>query len=143
MHTNSGSNTFTNIENLKLLPLDIHKNENYMENLLSLKDVASIHGVDITIYSSKEMAITVDNGDKIDKFKECRGGLYYHAVISDNSTKSNNTVNYYIMVQTVKVKKAYPTREDIEKVDRERRVQKVIVWPRNSTFKSIIKKQLI
>ena len=34
VHTNIGSNNFTNIEPLKLLPLDIHINEYYLENIL-------------------------------------------------------------------------------------------------------------
>ena len=72
-----------------------------MKNILSLKDVTSIPGVQITMDSYKERAIVVEHGDKTIKFKALCDGIYYHDVGSDNSTISKNTVNDYTMVQTV------------------------------------------
>ena len=104
VHTNGGLKAFTNIETLKLFPLDIHIIKYYMEKNLSLKDIESISGVHIKIDLPKEGAIIVERGEKIIKFKECRDGIYYHAVGSDNPNKSKNTVNNYTMVQTDKGK---------------------------------------
>ena len=67
-------------------------------------------------------------------------GLYYHEVGPDNSNKSNNTVNDYIMVKTVKGNKSYFTTEEIKGEDGARRVQQVIGCTRNTTLKHIIKK---
>ena len=68
MHTNIGSNTFTNIAPFKLLPLEVHNNEYHMVNILSLKDVSSLPVVRLTMDSSKEHAILVDFKDRRIKF---------------------------------------------------------------------------
>lgn len=47
------------------------------------------------------------------------------------------------MAKTVKGIKSYFTKEEIKNEDRERRTQKFIGWPSNTTFKPIIKNQLI
>ena len=59
VHTNGGLNTFTNIYYLKLFPLVIHINKYSMAKIISLKDMAYIPGVNITMDSSKERAIIV------------------------------------------------------------------------------------
>ena len=64
VHTNGGFNTFTKIAPLNILPLDIHINEDSMADILSLKDVASIPGVHIMMYSSKERDINFEHGEK-------------------------------------------------------------------------------
>ena len=64
LHTNGGSKRFTNIALLKLLPLDIHINENYMGEITPLKYVAFIPSVHIKMGTSKERAIIVDHGEK-------------------------------------------------------------------------------
>ena len=62
--TNGGSNNLTKIVPLKNLPLDIQIYEYYMENILSLKGVAYISGVHITMYSNKERYIIADHRNK-------------------------------------------------------------------------------
>ena len=47
------------------------------------------------------------------------------------------------MVQTVKRKKSYFTKEYTKKEYRARQVHKFIGWPSNTPFKSMTKKQLI
>ena len=64
-NTNCGWKTLAKISHLKLLPLDIHINKYYIENILSLKDVASIPVINIKMYSYKERAIIVEHGDKL------------------------------------------------------------------------------
>ena len=93
--------------------------------------------------SPLEITIIIEHGEKIIIFKECHNGLYYHVVGSDNSTKYNNTVNNYTIVQTIKGKKSYFIKEYIKEAGRVKWFQKVIGWPRNTTLKSIIKNQLI
>ena len=49
VYPNFGSNNFTKISALKILPLDIHISEDSIENILTIKYIASIPGVHITM----------------------------------------------------------------------------------------------
>ena len=93
--------------------------------------------------SIKEISIIVDHGEKTINFKGCHDGIYYNAVGSYNPNEFKDTVDDYTMAKTVKGIKSYFTKEEIKNEDRERRTQKFIGWPSNTTFKPIIKNQLI
>ena len=68
MHTNGGSNNFTKIVPLNLLPLELHYNEDYMANILFLKNVSSLPGVRLTMHVSNERAILVYFEDRLSNF---------------------------------------------------------------------------
>ena len=102
MQSNGGSNIFTNIAPLKLLPLEVHYNEDYMANILSLKDVSSLPDVRHTMDSSKERAIIVNFDDILVKFQDCRERIYYHDTAATNEPETYTTP--YFLGGTVKVK---------------------------------------
>jgi len=50
IHTNGGVQTFHQIGDLKFLPLTVHVNPASMANILSLKEVANLDGVRVTLW---------------------------------------------------------------------------------------------
>ena len=163
--TNGGQKTFDEIGDLKMLPLKMHFNEDSMANILCLKDVANIEGVQITMDSLKERAMLVHHKGQCYKFKECSEGLYYYDTnelpanaqpvltavevenendVKENQTdKSKDTVMDYSFLQTVESNKQYFTSAEIQGANNARSLQQMIGWPSASHFKSIVKKQLL
>lgn len=78
MFTNGSTTYYDQIATLKLLPLDVHFNEDSMATILSVKDVANLENVHITMDTRKERAIFVHHDDEVLKFEECADGLYYY-----------------------------------------------------------------
>ena len=77
-----------------------------MANIVALKDMADVPGIRIKMYSSKELAITVEYQVKTYKFKEFQDGLYYYDNAVDNSIsgatyKSNVPITPYSFLSTV------------------------------------------
>ena len=68
---------------LKLFPKKVDYNPASLENIISLKDVTSLNGVTVKIYTSKEYTIKVSlkNGNTL-VLKLCSYG-YYHFNISN------------------------------------------------------------
>ena len=59
VNKNGGSKNFTHIAPLKFLPVEVHFNPESMANIIEIKDVASIPGVQISMDSRKDRAIIV------------------------------------------------------------------------------------
>ena len=68
-----------------------------MANTVALKGMSDVPGVRVTMDISKEREITVQDQDKVYKFKEWQDGLYYYDTtngnsISDATNKSNASI---------------------------------------------------
>jgi hypothetical protein len=63
IYTNGGSQTFLQKGVMKLLPIDVHFNQVSMANILSMKDVVSLPGVQVTMDSTQEKALVVSFKD--------------------------------------------------------------------------------
>jgi hypothetical protein len=136
--TNGGTQSFKKTGTLKVLPLQVHVNPSSLANILSLKDVASIPGIRITMDTEVERAIHVHVDDnKVLKFNECDDGLYYYDVSTSNFTKP--LVNNYSFLSTVTSNKRFFTAREVQGADKARKLQEYIGWPGDSTFKDIIK----
>ena len=69
VYTNGGSNNLSHISPLKFLPIEVHFNPYSMTNILEIKDVASIIGVQISMDSSKDHTIIGKYKNLIIKFQ--------------------------------------------------------------------------
>ena len=68
---------------LKILPLNVHVNNNSLAEILSLKDANNIPGVSATMDTSTEKAVNVIlKYGTVFKFKECQSGLNYYDMAS-------------------------------------------------------------
>ena len=103
VYTNVGSKTFTQIAPFKFLPMEVHLNSDSMANILSIKDLASIPGVHISMDSRKYCAIIVEYQNQIIRFQECHDGFYYY----DITNKFISHINSYSFLSTVKDNKKY------------------------------------
>ena len=63
IHANSGSLRYKTIGSLKYMPLQCYHNSNSIANVLSLKSVADIQGINITINTDKGSHIYVNGGN--------------------------------------------------------------------------------
>jgi hypothetical protein len=140
--TNGGSKLFKKRGTLRLFPLDVHFNKDSMATIVSMKDLASLANVRIHMDSHKERAIFVDFGASTFKFQECQDGLYYYDTAS-KATKPKDTVSNYSLLSTVAANKEFYTSNEIKGANSARALQQTIGWPSTSTFKTIIKHNLI
>ena len=70
IYTNGGSQLFKKTGTLKLFPMSVHYNGESMENILSMKDIVSLQGVQVNFDSLKEYAMLVNYKDEVYRFKE-------------------------------------------------------------------------
>eukprot|EP00957_Ditylum_brightwellii_P020943 1578826-Ditylum_brightwellii.AAC.2 len=63
LSTNGGPVLFDEMTDLKLLDMKVHFNENTMDTVLSLSNVASLDGVHLTMNTPEERAILVHLSD--------------------------------------------------------------------------------
>ena len=61
--TNGGNQIYNQIAVLKILPIQVHFKKESLANIISLRDIANIPGVKITMDTTKERAITVVMGN--------------------------------------------------------------------------------
>ena len=144
--TNGGSQTFTHLAVLKDFPLQVHFKYDSLANIISLRDVANIPGVAITMDSSKERAIIVKMGtDKVFKFLECPDGLYHldTSTISNNFCKTKSNVIPYSFAMTVSENKKFFSRREIAGAEGAQRLQQKLGWPSLEQFKHIIGNNLV
>ena len=116
-----------------------------MANTVLLKDLVDVLVIRITIYSSKERAITVEYQGKLYKFKNFQYGLYYYDTavlkyISSKPDKYNSPITNSLFLRTVEYNKSYFSSNKIEGANNARKVQQIIGWPSTDNFKYIIKK---
>jgi hypothetical protein len=141
IYTNGGSQHFDSKGILKMLPVTVHFNQKSMANILSMKDVVSLPNVKVTMDSSQERALLVEFEGEIFKFEECDNGLYFYDTIVPSKSKLVSTP--YSFLETVKDNKEYFTNHEIKGAETARSLQQEIGWPSASSFKHIIKNNLI
>ena len=139
MYTNGGLKNFTQMAPFNFLPMEVHFNQDSTDNILSIKDVVSIQGVNINMDSNKEHAIIAEYKNKNIKFQECRDGLYYY----DTDNKFTPHVNSYYFLSAVKDNKEYFSTSDIQRSVEARKLQQEIGWKTTSHFKDVISKKLL
>ena len=119
-----------------------------MANIVAIKDMAYVPGVQINMDSSKELEITMEYQGIIYKFKECQDRLYYYETADKNSisgatNRHNAPITPYSFLSSVKDNKSYFSRNEIEGENYAIKVQQIIGCTSNSNFNYIIKKKLI
>ena len=87
--TNGVFQTYDNTASLKLLPSNVHYNEESFANILSMSDLANLPGAKVTMDSSVNCAIIVHYNNESFRFEECSEGLYFY----DTSTSFDNLSN--------------------------------------------------
>jgi hypothetical protein len=140
IQTNGGEKCFDLKSKMKLFPIDVHFNDDSMANILSLKDVAELEGVRITMDTSEERAISVHFQGSIYKFSEHQEGLYY---MDMDELKSKDEISPYCFLESVQDNKSYFSDAEIKGADNARILQQEMGWPSNTAFKNIIKNNLI
>ena len=115
--TNGCVIVFTKIGDLKLFPFTVHVNEQSMANILSLKDVANIPGIRVTMDtdSSRSIAVLVPEGMSY-VFEEGHGGLH-HLDTSYLSKHIKHTTSPYSFLTTVASNKQSFSRQQVQGVD--------------------------
>ena len=78
--------------------MEVHFNPDSMEKILVIKDISSMSGLHLSMYSKKERAIIVEYQNQIIKFQEYCDGLYHHYT----ANKFISHINYYYFLSTVK-----------------------------------------
>ena len=137
-----GATTFQQKAECKLLPMDVWYNEESLANILSLKEVSNLDGVKVVLDTSKDPAIKVVLQDNtVLNFNQIGGGLYGYDV--KEGIKTNDDVNCYSFVSTVKQNKSFFTRDQIARADRARKLMQYVGWPSLADFKKYISSNLI
>ena len=142
--TNGGTQVYKQLGVLKDFPLQVHFKSDSLANIISLRDVANISGVVITMDSSKERAIMVKMGLKEFKFCECPDGLYHYDTsnVCENPSKSKSSVisypNSYSLVMTVAENKRFFTKKEIAGAEGAHRLQQELGWPSVDQFRQIV-----
>ena len=136
--TNGGSQTFEQVADLKLLPIQVHFNPESIANILSLTDIANLPGAKVTMDTSQERAIILHYDGKKFKFQECHDGLFF--LDTSRSDNHNESVTAYSanFLQTVRQNKSVFSKQEIMRADDARKLQETIGWPSNSTYKFLI-----
>ena len=146
LNTNGGSVSFDQMADLKLLPMSVNFNADTMATVLSIKDVANLNGVHLTMNTLEERAILVHNGDKVMKFKECKDGLNFFdtaASFDHLMVTSNDGIKAYSYLQTVADNSAYYSKQEIDGAEDARRLQRIIWWPSTKDYKGYVAHNLV
>jgi len=135
--TNGRQLTFDKVAKLKIFPIKVFFNPSSIATILSLRDIAGLPGVCLTMDTSKKRAILLHMSDgSVAKFKEGSAGLYFYDM--DNNSNSSNVFGY-MAAQTVCQNKQFFTRNDLAHADKVHKYQAYLGWPFNSTFIDIVK----
>ena len=114
---------------------------------ISLRDIANIPRVKITMDTTKERAIMVTMGNGTEyKFNECPDGLYYYDTAEKNKgnydkTKSISTP--YSFAMAVNENEDFFTKKEVIAVEEAQRLQQRLGWPSLDQFKQIVANNLI
>ena len=112
--TNGGSMIFTQKGKMKMLPLELHYNQNLIATILSFKIVANLPGVRVVYDSDKEDVIHVILPNKfVLSFKPCKDGLYYLDSTKINITQPLNNPRFTLL-STVAHNKVYFSEREIQ-----------------------------
>ena len=147
IRTNGGSIVYNYIAELKILPLKIFFNKSSIANILSLKHVAAIPGVYVTMDTRKEksMVVHLPGGNKI-KFLEYVDGLYYHDTSKNNDEVNpcpSSTNKNISLLSTVDQNKSIFSKKQIKAANLARNFQQCMGWPSDKAFKQYITNNLV
>jgi len=152
--TNGGQVNYNEIGDSKLFPLKVHFNKDSIANIFSLAHVNNIDGCRIVMDTSVDNAIFVHLQDKVTKFDQCDGGLYYCHVqdfnVDSNYIKttvtpySPDSVNNHIsLLSTVDLNKKKFTKKEVARADAARSLQRCMRWPSDDKLKAYMRQNLI
>jgi hypothetical protein len=141
MFTNGGSTFYDKIAPLNLLLFDVHFNDQSMDTILSVKDVANLDSVHITMDTSKEKAMLVHHQSKVLKFRECDDGLYYYDTAEHNH--NNVELTNYSFLETVADNSNFFSTDEIKGALRAHQTQQEMNWPSTSDFKYYVSNNCI
>ena len=132
IHTNGGDTIFHQQGDLNIVPITAHYDPMSLAKILATKDVQNISGIRITVDTLEESSIIIHLYDgNVLKLQECNDGLYYYTMAhgaDSKKTKSKSSVtNYYPnplskFSATVKEKKEFFTKRDIERANAARKL---------------------
>eukprot|EP00957_Ditylum_brightwellii_P210733 15365322-Ditylum_brightwellii.AAC.1 len=114
--TNGGSKYFNQVGDMMLFPLQLHLNEDSMANIISFTAMANVLGVQITMDTEQERAITVQYEGKKFKFKEYSEGLYHYDTAQGHGGEqiNDNPGALNFLVQTMKDNKTCFMKHEIK-----------------------------
>ena len=149
--TNGGVQSFDEEATLNLLPLQVHFNEDSIENILSLSDIANLPGATLIMDTPVDKAINLYYNDVVYRFSECKDGLYYCNPFHIDDNKNNNSIipcsehhhSTISFAQTVAENKTLYTKCDLQGAATARTAQATLGWPSTTKFKNIISRNLI
>ena len=144
--TNGGSQKYDQIGFFKYLSLPIYYNPKSIANILSLKQVASVPDVRITMDTFKERAIfvTLPDGKKM-KFKECDNGLYYYDTKDELKLPNNKSIKEEVksyskqvnFLSTVAENKSLFSRKEIQGAKNARILQQALCMAKYYNLQNI------
>ena len=107
-YINGGSQVYTELADMILLPIKVHFKKKSMVHILSFKDISSIKGVRMTMDLAEEMGIPVKlPNEDLYKFEQYENSLYFFGTdLVKNSNTSNKILKDYTVVQAVKETKS-------------------------------------
>jgi len=108
VRTNGGHKCVDQVGIFKMLPIKMNYNQDSLVNIITMKDMASIPSVRITMDISIELEIIVEIKGAIFKCKECNDGLYYY---NTDTIKTNNSFDAYSFLETVQSNKEFFTQQ--------------------------------
>ena len=142
IHTNGGSLKYDTRVFFKYFPIMCYHNDQYIANVLSLKNISDILGCNIYMDTNIGPEIYVKYQNAILKFNQSANGLYYCQIhdldIFYNAKDPSNTAISLLSA----VRKKY-TKTDTMRAKAARSLQKAMMWPSSSMMKQFIKNGLI
>ena len=139
----NGSITFDKFAVPKLFPqLKVHFNSSSMANILSLRDVAALPNVTITMDTSTDKSMEVHLSSGLTYiFREGANGLYFFDT-SDTANHIKSSVSAYLpstsFLSTVSTNKSMFTSRQIEGANRARLLHEQLGWPSIQDFKRYV-----
>ena len=141
--TNGGSMRYNQMGKMKLLPLELHYNEQSLATILSFKAIVSMPGVHVSYDNLVEDAFHVILPNQfVLKFQPCENGLYYIDSTKLNISQPIKHANINLL-STVAQNKSFWTQKEIKGANDAREMQEALAWPGTNTFKHYIKNNLI
>jgi hypothetical protein len=149
-----GTTIFRQKGTCKAIPIKVWFKASSLANILSLKEVAALPGVNVTMDTNQSKSINVHLQDSsVIMFKQYRDGLYAFDTAQDKVTtgihknvqndNNNISVTRYSFVSTVKHNKSFFTRNQIERADKARKLQQYVGWPSLANFKKYVSNNLL
>ena len=141
--TNGGGMKFTEMGQLKLLPLNIHYNADSIATILSFHVLAKLPGIHLQYDNlvDDKIYMTLPNKQRL-VFAPCDRGLYFLDSSKLNSQPFTTNTDYNL-ITTVQKNKEFWTQKEIQGAENARSLQEHLSWPGTTTLKHYITNNLI